>query len=98
MLNTKKYLYIMPDSAYLAELLPTKKAHAFTIQVFRQINGEFLDDNEFIADNIDKLIKKIDPDEYHIILPDFFFPNTIVHLNTTTQRQFNKSLKQELLP
>jgi hypothetical protein len=98
MLNTKKYLYIMPDSAYIAELLPSKKPHSFTIQVFRQINGEFLDDNEFIAENIDKLIKKIDPDEYHVILPDFLFTNTIVDVNETSEGEVKKYLKEELLP
>src|SRR5258708_17862079 len=98
MLNTKKYLYIMPDSAYIAELLPAKEEHTFTIQVFRQINGEFLDDNEFIAENIDKLIKKIDPDEYHIILPDFLFTNTIVDINETSDNEVKKYLKEELLP
>jgi len=29
MLNTKKLLYILPDLAYIAELLPGKKAHEF---------------------------------------------------------------------
>jgi hypothetical protein len=98
MLNTKKYLYIMPDSAYLAELLPTKKAHSFTVQVFRQINGEFIDENEFIAEHIEKLIKKIDPDEYHLILPDFLFTNTIVDVNETSEAEVKKYLKETLLP
>lgn len=88
----------MPDSAYLAELLPTKKPHTFAIQVFRQINGEFLDDNEFIAENIDKLIKKIDPDEYHLILPDFLFTNTMVDVNETSEGEVKKYLREVLLP
>ncbi len=98
MLNTKKLLYIMPDSAYIAELLPTKKTHSFTIQVFRQINGDFLNDNEFIAENIDKLIKKIDADEYHLVLPDFLFTNTIVDINETSEGEVKKYLKEQLLP
>lgn len=98
MLNTRKFFYIMPDSAYIAELLPTKKEHSFTIQVFRQINGEFLDDNEFIAANVEKLIKKIDPDEYHLILPDFLFTNTIVDVNDTHEGEVKKYIKEKLLP
>jgi len=52
MLNTEKLLYILPDLTYLAELLPGKKEHTYTIQSFKQINGNFLDDNEFISANI----------------------------------------------
>ena len=58
MLNTKKLLYILPDVAYSAELLPSKKPSTFTISSFRQINGEYMDDNEFIPENILKLFKQ----------------------------------------
>src|SRR5579859_44912 len=98
MLNTKKYLYILPDSAYLAELLPAKKPHTFAIQAFRQINGEFIDENEFIAENVEKLLKKIEPEEYHLILPDFLFTNTIVDIKHTDEASVKKYLKEELLP
>ena len=98
MLNTRKYLYILPDSAYVAELLPTKKPHSFAIHAFRQINGEFLDDNEFIGENVQKLIKKIDPEEYHLILPDFLFTNTTVDIKETDEGAVKKYLKETLLP
>jgi hypothetical protein len=98
MLNTKKYLYILPDSAYIAEVLPAKKPHTFAIQAFRQINGEFLDDNEFLASNVEKLIKKIEPDEYHLILPDFLFTNTIVDIHQTEESEVKKYLRDVLLP
>src|SRR5258708_36157383 len=98
MLNTKKYLYILPDSAYLAELLPAKKPHTFAIQAFRQINGDFIDENEFIAENVEKLLKKIEPEEYHLILPDFLFTNTIVDVKHTDEAGVKKYLKEELLP
>ncbi len=88
----------MPDSAYAAELLPTKKPNTFAIQAFRQINGEFIDDNEFIPANVDKLIKKFDPDEYHLILPDFLFTNTIVDIKETEESVVKKYLKEKLLP
>lgn len=98
MLDSKKLLYILPDVAYLAELLPTKKEHSFAIQTFRQINGEFIDDNEFIADNVAKLIKKIDAETYHLILPDFLFTNTIVEVAGTTESKVKSHLKDVLLP
>src|SRR5947207_766394 len=98
MLNTKKYLYILPDSAYIAELLPAKKPHTFAIQAFRQINGEFINEDDFIEENIDKLIKKIDPEEYHLILPDFLFTNTIVDVVQTNEDEVKKYLKETLLP
>jgi hypothetical protein len=98
MLNTKKLLYILPDSALIAELLPTKKAHSFAVQSFRQINGSFIGENEFIAENIEKLLKKIEPDEYTLVLPDFLFTNTIVDVHHTSESEVKKFLKEELLP
>ncbi len=98
MLNTRKFLYILPDSAYIAEVLPTKKAHTFAIQAFRQINGHFINEDEFIAENVEKLIKKIEPEEYHLILPDFLFTNTIVDINQTSETAVKNYLKEQLLP
>ncbi len=88
----------MPDSAYLAELLPTKKPHAFAIQAFRQINGSFIDDNEFLAENIEKLIKKIEAEEYQLILPDFLFTNTIIDVAEANEAAVKKYLTEKLLP
>ncbi len=98
MLNTKKFIYILPDSAYIAELLPGKKPHTFSIHAFRQVNGSFIDENEFIAENVEKLIKKIDADEYHLVLPDFLFTNTMVDVNQTSESEVKKYLKEKLLP
>ncbi len=98
MLNTHKLLYILPDLAYVAELLPAKKPNTFAIQSFRQINGQFLDDNEFIATNVLKLFSKLDADEYHLILPDFLFTNTIVSIKETGDARVKKYLKDHLLP
>jgi hypothetical protein len=98
MLNTKKFLYILPDTAYVAELLPGKKPHTFSIHAFRQVNGSFIDENEFIAENVEKLIKKIDADEYHLVLPDFLFTNTMVDVNETSEAEVKKYLKEKLLP
>ncbi len=98
MLNTQKLLYILPDLAYVAELLPAKKAHTFSVQSFRQINGDFIDDNEFIDKNIAKLFSKIDPEEYHIIIPDFLFTNTIVTVAEKNDAKIKAYLKDTLLP
>jgi hypothetical protein len=98
MLTSHKLLYILPDVAYIVELLPTKKEHTFSIQTFRQINGEFIDDNDFIVDNIKKLISKLEDKEYHVILPDFLFTNTIVEVAETDEAKVTAHLKEKLLP
>lgn len=98
MLNTQKLLYILPDVAYIAELLPTKKEHTFSIHSFRQINGAFLDDDNFIAENVEKLVAKIEPEEYHLILPDFLFTNTIVQVQETSESKATQYIKETLLP
>lgn len=98
MIDSKKLLYIFPDVAYVAELLPTKKEHSFAIHTFRQINGEFIDDNEFIDANVEKLINKLDPEEYHLILPDFLFTNTIVQVEADSETKVKDYLKSKLLP
>lgn len=98
MLTSQKLLYILPEVAYITELLPTKKEHTFAIQAFRQINGEFIDENEFIAENIEKLINKLDAEEYHLILPDFLFTNTIIEVAETDEAKVVAYLKNKLLP
>lgn len=98
MLNSKKLLYILPDVAYIAELLPTKQDHTFSVQSFRQINGEFLDDNLLIPENVDKLLSKLDKDTYHVILPDFIFTNTIVSITETNESEIVRYLKGSLFP
>ncbi|MBU0974822.1 hypothetical protein KKD03_03930 [Patescibacteria group bacterium] len=98
MLNTEKLLYILPDLTYLAELLPGKKEHTYAIQSFKQINGNFLDDNEFISANIQKLFTKVDKEEYHLILPDFLFTDTIVNVDDESMAGALAHVKDKLLP
>ncbi len=98
MLNTEKLLYILPDLTYIAELLPGKKEHTYSIQSFKQINGKFLDENELISANIQKLFTKIDKEEYHLILPDFLFTNTIVNVRDDSESGAIAHVKNELLP
>jgi hypothetical protein len=98
MLNSKKLLYVFSDVAYVAELLPAKKKGDFKIQEFRQINGDFLDNDTFIPENIDKLFSKLDKEEYLLILPDFFFTNTIVEVAEKAKTKVEKHINEKLLP
>lgn len=98
MLNSRKLLYIFSDVAYIAELLPAKKDGDFTVQSFRQINGEFLNNDVFLAENIEKLFSKIEPEEYTLVLPDSFFTNTIVEVNEKAKSKVDKYITDELLP
>lgn len=98
MLNTHKLLYILPDLAYIAELLPAKKEYTFTIQAFRQINGEFVDETELIPTSIEKLFTKLEKEEYHLILPDFLFTNTIITVEGTSESKVLEHVNTVLLP
>lgn len=99
MLNTQKLLYVLPDLAYVAELLPDKKPYTFAIQSFKQINGEFLNDTEFIAENIVKLVNKLEEgEEYFLILPDFLFTNTIISVKETSDAKIKETLSADTLP
>ncbi|MCB9800707.1 MAG: hypothetical protein H6773_00855 [Pseudomonadales bacterium] len=92
-------LYILPDVTYFAELLPTKKEFTFAIQNFRQINGEFMGDNTFEVENIDKLFGKIKDTSFtSLILPDYLFTDTIVSVKETDEKKVISHLKEELLP
>ncbi len=98
MLNTLKLLYVLPDLAYLAELLPGKKEHSFQIHSFKQFNGELIKDGKFIQENIQSLMKKIEEDEYQIVLPDELFTNTIINAEKENEKEVKDYLKEEVIP
>lgn len=98
MLNTHKVLYILPDLAYLAELLPGKKAHSFEIQSFKQYNGELIKDGKFIQENLVRLFKKLEAEDYDVILPDDLFTNTIIDVEKKTEKEVKEYLKDEVIP
>lgn len=99
MLNTKKLLYILPEVAYITEVLPDKKPFSFVVHSFTQVNGLFLEDENFVAANIIKLFGKLEKDEqYHVILPDFLFTNTIVSIKEKSDQAIKEELKNKLLP
>jgi hypothetical protein len=98
MIETQKLLYIFPDVAYVAELIPGKKEHTYSIQSFRQINGQFISETDLIAKNILKLLTKLNPDSYQLILPDFLFTNTIVEIKEKSENKVKEYIKNKLLP
>ena len=74
MLNTHKLLYICQTfSPMLSNKLYTGKnlIILFVLSAFRQINGEYLNDNEFIADIVNQNRFKVEEGEYTSILPGF---------------------------
>jgi len=97
MLNTNKLLYILPDLAYVVDLLPGKKPHEFAIQNFKQINGEFFKGNKLIETSVKKLASKIDPGEYDLVLPDVLFTNTIVNVKESTKAKVKEYLETKVL-
>lgn len=98
MLNTDKLLYILPDVAYLAELLPGKQEYNYQVSNFHQVNGKFLDDNQFLSENVVKLLAKFEKDTYSLILPDFLFTNTILNVKESSETAVKEYLKEKVLP
>ena len=92
-----RLLYILSDLAYIAKLNPTKKAHEFVISDFHQLNGQFLDENTLIEKNIKKLVDKLEPGTYQLVLPDFLFTNTMVNVKVKTEEEVKDYLNDHLL-
>jgi len=93
-----RLLYILSDLAYIAKLNAAKKAHEFTLADFRQINGEFMDENVLLSPNLAKLLAKLEAGSYKLILPDFLFTSTIVNLELDSEDAVKTHLKEKLLP
>ncbi len=93
-----RLLYILADLAYITKLVPSKKAHEFVLSDFRQINGEFLDENTLIQKNLAKLFSKLEAGSYKLILPDFLFTSTIVNIELDNEEAVKEHLKSKLLP
>ena len=93
-----RLLYILSDLAYIAKLVPGKKAHDFTLSDFRQINGEFLDEDNLLENNLVKLFSKLEAGNYKLVLPDFLFTSTIVNLELDSEEAVKEHLNKKLLP
>lgn len=98
MLNTNKLIYVLPDLAYFAELLPGKKEHSFEIQSFKQYNGKLIENGKFITENLHSLVRKLDEDEYEFVLPDDLFTNTIINVERESEKEVKEYLKEEVIP
>ncbi len=102
MLDTQKLLYILPNLAYLAEFLPGKKPHNFSIQSFKQFNGKLIKDGQLIPENIVKLAArvedKLEEGEIEIVLADEMFTNTIIDLEKENEAQVKEHLTEEVIP
>lgn len=93
-----RLLYILSELAYIAKLVPAKKAHDFVLSDFRQINGEFLDENVLLEKNLAKLFSKLEDGSYKLVLPDFLFTTTIVNIEMDSEEAVKEHLKTKLLP
>ena len=93
-----RLLYLLADLAYIAKLNPSKKPHEFNLTDFRQINGEFLDENLLIGENLSKLVSKLEAGSYKLILPDFLFTSTVVNPELEDEAAVKKYLNEKLLP
>lgn len=94
----KQLLYILPEMAFTSTLQETPKRNYFFVKSFHQVNGQFLDDDNFIFENLKKLFERIDPGEYTLVLPDFLFTDTIVSVPETEDMAIAEYLRDELLP
>lgn len=94
----KQLLYILPEMAFTSTLQETPKRNYFFVKSFHQVNGQFLDDDNFIFENLKKLFERIDEGEYTLILPDFLFTDTIVSVPETEDMAIAEYLRDELLP
>lgn len=95
---SSKLLYILPDVVYVVELLPAKSPANYEIHNFRQINGKFINEDEFLTENLEKLLDKLEPGEYQVVLPDFLFTDTILDVKATNETQVKDYIKTKLLP
>lgn len=93
-----RLLYVLADLAYIAKLIPGKKAHDSILSDFRQINGEFLDENVLLEANLTKLFSKLEAGSYKLILPDFLFTSTIINVEFDNEEAVKEHLKNKLLP
>lgn len=96
--GVKHLLYLLPDVAYAVELVPGKDGAGYAIRDYLQVNGEFMDDNEILPDSMEKLVTKLQPRPYDLILPDFLFTNTVVNVKKTGEEAVKQYIDDELIP
>lgn len=98
MADTTHLLYLLPDVAYAVELVPGKEAGSFVIRDYLQVNGEFMNEDELLAENLGKLAGKLPPRTYDVVLPDFLFTNTVVNVGQTGEEAVKRYVHDTLMP
>ncbi len=94
----QQLLYIMPELAFTVVLAESVKADYFTLKSFHQINGSFLDEQNLLVENLQKLFARIEEGNYDLVLPDYLFTDTIVSVPEKEDIEIAKYLRDELLP
>ncbi len=102
MLDTQQLLYILPDLAYLAEFLPGKQPHTFTVASFKQFNGKLMNDGKLIYENLNKLIDRVQDKlgeaQLDVVLADDVFTNTMINIEKKTEAEVTEYLQDEVIP
>lgn len=96
--GVKHLLYLLPDVAYAVELVAGKDNGGWTVRDYLQVNGEFMDENVILPTSMEKLVGKLQPHQYELVLPDFLFTNTVVNVNQTGDEAVKKYIQSELIP
>ncbi len=96
--TTKNFIYLLPDVAYIVELVKAKDDENFKIRDYLQVNGSFMDDNEILTDSIKKLASRLQPKTYELVLPDFLFTNTVVNVEEAGEEKILEYVKSKIIP
>ena len=96
--TSKNLLYLLPDVAYIVELVKGKDSDALQISDYLQINGSFMNENEILEESVKKLVGRIKPKEYDLILPDFLFTNTVITVEEKGEEKILAHVEKEVIP
>ncbi|MCC6711604.1 MAG: LytR C-terminal domain-containing protein [Candidatus Pacebacteria bacterium] len=96
--TSRNFIYLLPDVAYVVELVKVKDSDLFKVRDYLQINGNFMDENDILAESIKKLSTRIQPKDYELVLPDFLFTNTMVNVKETGTEKVLEHVNKEIIP
>jgi hypothetical protein len=96
--TSRNFIYLLPDVAYVVELVKFKDSDIFKVRDYLQINGNFMDENDILAESIKKLSTRIQPKDYELVLPDFLFTNTMVNVKETGTEKVLEHVNSEIIP
>lgn len=96
--TSRNFIYLLPDVAYVVELVKVKDSDIFKVRDYLQINGNFMDENDILAESIKKLSTRIQPKDYELVLPDFLFTNTMVNVKETGTEKVLEHVNSEIIP